>query len=155
MKAIKFLIILALVFIVVVVGGVAAFFAFADPNDFKDQIIAQVREETGRQLTLDGQLEWGFYPKIHLKAGPLALSNAEGFGDEPFLAAEEFQFAVATMPLLKKQIEMDTVKLYGARINLAKDAQGHTNWADLTEGKEEKHDDRSGGDIATIVLGVV
>ena len=155
MKAIKFLIILAIVFVVVVVGGVAAFLAFADPNDYKDQIIAKVQEQTGRQLTLDGNLEWGFYPKIRLKAGPLALSNAEGFGDEPFLAAEEFQIAVATMPLLKHQVEMDTVKLYGAQINLAKDAAGNTNWADLAGGAEEKHDDRSGGEIATIVLGGV
>ena len=155
MKAIKFLIILAIVFVVVVVGGVAAFFAFADPNDFKEQIIAQVREETGRELSLDGDLEWGFYPKIRLKAGPMSLSNAAGFGDEPFLAAEEFQVAVATMPLLKKQIEMDTVKLYRAEINLAKDAAGHTNWADLAGEADDKDDDRSGGEIATIVLGGV
>ena len=155
MKAIKFLIILAIVFVVVVVGGVAAFLAIADPNDYKDQIIAKVQEQTGRQLTLDGNLEWGFYPKIRLKAGPLALSNAAGFGDEPFLAAEEFQIAVATMPLLKKQVEMDTVKLYGAQINLAKDAAGNTNWADLAAGADDKDDDRSGGEIATIVLGGV
>ncbi|MGR8949262.1 MAG: AsmA family protein [Gammaproteobacteria bacterium] len=154
MKAIKFLIILAIVFVLVVIGGVAAFFAFADPNDFKEHIIAQVQQETGRQLSLDGDLEWAFYPKLRIKAGPLALSNAEGFGDEPFLAAEEFQIAVATMPLLKNQIEMDTVKLYGAQINLAKDAQGHTNWADLASGEKDE-DERSGGEIATIVLGGV
>ena len=117
MKAIKFLIILAIVFVVVVVGGVATFLAIADPNDYKDQIIAKVQEQTGRQLTLDGNLEWGFYPKIRLKAGPLALSNAAGFGDEPFLAAEEFQIAVATMPLLKKQVEMDTCLFWAMKIH--------------------------------------
>ena len=39
MKAIKFLFILAIVLVVVLVGGVAAFFAFADPNEFKEQIV--------------------------------------------------------------------------------------------------------------------
>ena len=154
MKAIKFLFIFAIVLVLVAVGGVAAFFAFADPNDFKEQIISQVAENTGRQLTLEGDLEWAFWPKIKIKAGPLALSNAEGFGDEPFLAAQEFQIAVATMPLLKSQIEMDTVKLYGAEINLAKDEQGNTNWADLSDGADDD-EERSGGEIATIVLGGV
>lgn len=154
MKVIKFLFILAIVFVLVVVGGVAAFFAFADPNDFKEQIVAQVAEETGRQLTLAGDLEWAFWPKIKFKAGPLTMSNPQGFGDAPFLAAEEFQIAVATMPLLKNRIEMDTVKLYGAEINLAKDAAGNSNWADLAGDADEK-DDSSGGDIAAIVLGGV
>lgn len=154
MKAIKFLFILAIVLVVVVVGGVAAFFAFADPNEFKDQIVEQVAEATGRQLSLEGDLEWAFWPKIKFKAGPVALSNAEGFGEEPFLAAQEFQIAVATMPLLKKQIEMDTVKLYGAQINLAKDAAGNTNWDDLA-GDGAKEEKSSGGEIATIVLGGV
>ena len=126
MKVIKFILILAVLLVIIVVGGVTAFVAFLDPNDFKEQITAKVLEETGRTLSLEGKIEWALWPKIKLKAGPLALSNAPGFGDEPFLAAQEFQVAVATLPLLKKQVEMDTVKLYGARINLAANADGVT-----------------------------
>ena len=153
MKAIKTILILAILAVIIVVGGVSAFIAFADPNDFKEQITEKVFEKTGRALTLEGDLEWAVWPKIKLKAGPLTLSNAPGFGDEPFLAVEEFQIAVATLPLLKKQVEMDTVKLYGARINLASNAEGVTNWSDLagSDGEEQK----SSGDIATIALGGV
>ncbi|MFT4561707.1 MAG: hypothetical protein ACI9BW_001449 [Gammaproteobacteria bacterium] len=152
MKAIKYILIFAILLVVVVVGGVAAFVALVDPNDFKEQIATKVFDETGRQLTLDGDIEWAFWPKIKLKAGPLALSNAPGFGDEPFFAAEEIQIAVATLPLLKSQIEMDTVKLYGAKVNLAANAEGITNWADLAGGSEKE---KSSGDIATIALGGV
>ena len=152
MKALKFIVVLAILLVIIVVGGVAAFVAFSDPNDFKEQIAAQVLAKTGRALTLEGELEWAFWPKIKLKAGPLALRNAPGFSDEPFLAAQELQIAVATLPLLKNQIEMDTVKLYGARINLAANADGVTNWADLIGDTEEQ---KSSGDIATIALGGV
>ena len=152
MKALKLIVVLAILLVIIVVGGVAAFVAFSDPNDFKEQIAAKVQEQTGRALTLEGELEWAFWPKIKLKAGPLALSNAPGFGDEPFLAVQELQIAVATLPLLKNQIEMDTVKLYGARINLAVNADGVTNWADLVGDTEEQ---KSSGDIATIALGGV
>lgn len=152
MKILKLIVILAILFVIVVVGGVTAFFAFADPNDFKEHIVQAVFENTGRQLSLDGDLEWAFWPKLRLKAGPLALSNAPGFGDEPFVAIQELQIAVATLPLLKNQIEMDTVKLYGVRINLATNAEGVSNWADLVgDGSDEK----GSGDIAAIALGGV
>ncbi|MFT4583062.1 MAG: hypothetical protein ACI915_001178 [Gammaproteobacteria bacterium] len=153
MKAIKYILVFAILLVVVVVGGIAAFIGLVDPNDYKEQIATKVFEETGRQLTLDGNIEWAFWPKIRLKAGPLALSNAPGFGDEPFFAVEEIQVAVATLPLLKKQIEMDTVKLYGAKVNLAANAEGVTNWADLAGGGSEK--EKSSGDIAAIALGGV
>ncbi|MDA0823926.1 MAG: AsmA family protein [Proteobacteria bacterium] len=152
MKAIKYFLIFTILLVVVVVGGISAFVGLVDPNDFKEQIATKVFDETGRQLTLDGDIEWAFWPKIKLKAGPLALSNAPGFGDEPFFAAEEIQVAVATLPLLKQQIEMDTVKLYGVKVNLAANADGVTNWADLAGGSEEQ---KSSGDIATIALGGV
>ncbi|MGR9089235.1 MAG: AsmA family protein [Gammaproteobacteria bacterium] len=152
MKALKLLVVLVVVLVLVVVGGIAAFISFADPNDFKERIAAEIFEETGRALTLDGDLEWAFWPKLKLKAGPLALSNAPGFGDAPFVAAEEIQVAIATLPLLKRQVEMDTVKLYGLRLNLAANAEGVTNWADLVGAPG---DEKEAGDMAAIALGGV
>ncbi|MFP6780448.1 MAG: AsmA family protein, partial [Gammaproteobacteria bacterium] len=152
MKALKILFFLLVLIVVVVVGGATAFVALVDPNDFKDQISEKVLDETGRTLTLEGDIEWAFWPKIKIKAGPLRLSNAPGFGDAPFFAAQEFQVAIATLPLLKNQFEMDTVKLYAAEVNLAKNADGVTNWDDLAQ---ESSQEKSGGDIATIVLGGV
>lgn len=154
MKTIKTIFTLTIFLMVIVVGGAIAFIVFADPNDFKERIAAKVFEQTGRTLTLAGDLDWTIWPKIRLKAGPFALSNAPGFGNEPFLAADEFQIAIATLPLLKKQIEMDTVKLYGARINLASNADGVTNWEDLT-GDDEAQEGGSAGSISAIALGGV
>lgn len=153
MKVIKTLFILGLLLVVVVVGGVAAFIGFADPNDFKEQIAAKVREDTGRELRLDGPLEWGFWPKIHLRAGPLSLGNAAGFGDEPMFAADEIQIAVATLPLLSSRLEMDTVILHGINVNLARNEDGVSNWDDLASG--DAQEERGGDGLASIVLGGV
>ncbi len=152
MKILKLLVILAVLLVIVVIGGIATFNTFADPNAFKEEIATRVFEKTGRALILDGELEWALWPKITIKAGPLTLSNVPGFGDEPFFAAEEIRIAVATLPLLKKQIEMDTVKLYGARLNLARNAEGVTNWSDLAGDTAQQ---QSSGNIATIALGGV
>ena len=153
MKAIKLLLGIIVVTLVVVVGGVAAFIGFADPNDFKGLIAEKVQESTGRTLTLDGDLEWAFWPKIRIKAGAMSLSNAEGFGEEPFFAADQFQIAVATLPLLGSRIEMDTVVLHGLQVNLAKDADGVSNWDDLAGG--EAQEESQGGGVAAFVLGGV
>ena len=64
MKALKILILLLIAAVIIVVGGAAAFIAFSDPNDFKDLIAEKVRDQTGRELTLEGPLEWAFWPKL-------------------------------------------------------------------------------------------
>ena len=153
MKALKILVLLLIAAVIIVVGGAAAFVAFSDPNDFKELIAEKVRDQTGRELTLEGPLEWAFWPKLRLKAGPLSLSNAPGFGDEPMFAADEIQVAVATLPLLRERIEMDTIKLHGVVVNLARNADGVTNWQDLAggDGETEPH----GGGLASFVLGGV
>ena len=153
MKALKLLLLLFVAVIVIVVGGAGAFIAFSDPNDFKETIAEKVLEETGRTLTLDGDLEWAFWPKIRIKGGPLSLSNAAGFGDEPFLAADEVQIAVATMPLLSERVELDTIKLHGVVINLARYSEGVTNWQDFIGEPTETESDAGG--MASIMLGGV
>jgi len=153
MKALKILILLLIAAVIIVVGGAAAFIAFSDPNDFKDLIAEKVRDQTGRELTLEGPLEWAFWPKLKIKAGPLSLSNAPGFGEEPMIAADEIRVAVATLPLMRKRIEMDTIKLHGVVVNLARNAEGVSNWQDLAggDGETERHD----GGLASFVLGGV
>ena len=155
MQALKILVILFVVAVIIVVGGGAAFIVFSDPNDFKNLVIAKVRDNTGRSLSLDGDLEWAFWPKLRLKAGPLALSNAAGFGDDPFLAADEIQVAVATLPLLREQVEMDTIKLHGVVINLARNADGVSNWDDFVGPRAQEEEDYDGGGIAALAIGGV
>ena len=40
-----------------------------DPNDYKDDITAAVQNATGRQLTLDGDLELALFPTIRIAVG--------------------------------------------------------------------------------------
>ena len=71
--------VIVLLFVVVAVAVTMLF----DPNDYKDDITAAVQNATGRQLTLDGDLELAIFPTIRIAVGAATLSNAPGFGDEP------------------------------------------------------------------------
>lgn len=119
----------ALVVLVIAIAvGVALLF---DPNDYKDQITAAVANATGRELTLEGDLELSVFPTLSISLGPARLSNAEGFGDRPFAEIERASLDVEVLPLLGRRIEIGEARLDGLVLNLARDAQGRNNWQDL------------------------
>jgi hypothetical protein len=83
-KTVKILgIVVGGVLALVIVGAVAVSLLF-DPNDYKDEITAQVKQHTGRTLTLEGNLGLAFFPWLGVESGKATLGNAPGFGDEPF-----------------------------------------------------------------------
>jgi AsmA protein len=104
---------------------------FVDPNDYKDEIATAVAKQTGRTLTIDGDIGLSVFPWLGLDIGSAQLSNAAGFGDHPMASMEQVQVRVKLLPLLRKELEMDTVKLNGLHLSLARDENGRTNWEDL------------------------
>ena len=61
----------------------------------------------------------------------LLLGNAPDFGDTPFAEVDRVKIRVAMVPLLRGQIEVQTLQLKGLKLNLAVDKRGHGNWQDL------------------------
>ena len=102
-----------------------------DPNDYKDQIAAVVKDDTGRTLHIDGKISLSVFPWLGLEIGPTRLSNAPGFGDQPMASIDKVEVRVKLLPLLHKQLEMDTLRLSGLQLRLGRDASGRGNWEDL------------------------
>jgi len=128
---------LIFVIIILVVIGLISLPFFVNPNDYKQQISEQVENATGRQLTLDGDITLSVFPWIALELGPLSLSNAKGFKAEHFAKVDAVEVRIKLMPLLSKQLEMDTVILEGLSLNLEKNKAGKTNWDDLAASESE------------------
>lgn len=132
MKIIKFILLFTVALLLLVIVGLVAAINLIDLNRHKDRIAQMVYDRTGRELQITGDLDWGFWPRLYLAGGPLTLGNAPGFGPEPFLSLEDFHLAVATRPLWRSEVIMDTVQMAGLRLNLARDQAGVGNWEDLT-----------------------
>jgi len=109
-----------------------------DPNDFKPEIASAVKDKTGRELVLDGDLKLSLFPWIGISTGKMALSNAPGFQDLPFATIEDSDVKVLFLPLLSKKVEISRIVLKGLVLNLAKNKQDITNWADLPPSKDTK-----------------
>jgi len=120
----------------VLVASLAAFLFF-DPNDYRDEISAGVRDATGRDLTIEGELSLSFFPWLAVEVGRTELGNADGFSDKPFMRFENASLSVRIIPLLMRQeASIGTASIEGLVVNLEVAADGTTNWDDLA-GTEE------------------
>ncbi len=68
------------------VVAIAALVSLIDPNQFKPQLVEQVRKSTGRELVIQGDIGWRFWPSLGLSLEQVALRNPAGFA-EPDLCA--------------------------------------------------------------------
>ncbi len=118
--------------------GVLVVVWFVDPNRFKPQIEAAVRDATGRELTLDGDIELGFFPWLALRAGEGRFGNAPGFGPEPMLAWQSAQLGAKLFPLLRGELIVSRVRLKGADLHLVRRADGSANWQGIGPGRPAK-----------------
>lgn len=125
------------VLVILIIAAAIIIPMYVDPNDYKDEITALVKKQTGRDLQIPGDLEITVFPWLGVETGRLVLSNAEGFGDEPMVAAEHVEVRVKLLPLLRKEIEMGTVVLDDLQANLARNEEGRTNWDDLIQAPEQ------------------
>lgn len=125
----------AMVLLLIAAAGILPF--VINPNDFKPEIIAAVKDKTGRELVLDGELKLSLFPWAGISTEKIALSNAPGFQDRPFATIDEGHIGVRLLPLLSKKVELSRIMLKGALLNLARNEQGITNWDDLTASAPE------------------
>lgn len=124
----------ALVVLVLIAGSV--YVARFDPNEEKGRIIQAFRDQTGRELTLGGNISLTLYPWLGITLDDLEIGNREGFSAEHFLAARHVSLRLKTLPLLGSRFEIDTVAVHGLSINLEVDAAGRSNWEDLRAGSD-------------------
>ncbi len=121
---------IATVLLLLVVAAVAVTLFF-DPNDYRDTITGVVKKQTGRDLTIGGDIDLSLFPWLGVEINQVQLSNASGFEPEAMARVEEAQLRVALLPLLRQEVQVDTVVLDGLRLHLARNAEGVTNWDDL------------------------
>src|SRR5690606_636433 len=126
----KVLLIVVAAIVLLVAGAVLFLTVVFDPNDYRDEIIAAVNDATGRELTLEGDLELEVFPSLRIAVGPAAISNAPGFGEAPFARIGAARLQLALLPLLSRRIEIGEARLEGLVLNLARNAQGRNNWQD-------------------------
>ncbi|MGH8582665.1 MAG: AsmA family protein [Gammaproteobacteria bacterium] len=117
-----------------------------DPNDYKDRFTVPFEEQTGRSLSIEGDIKLSVFPWLGFDLGAIRIGNAEGFGTVPFLKSERARAHVELLPLLRREVRVDKVSLQGLVLNLARAKDGTSNWDDLVRGRSRP--DRPTEDLA-------
>src|SRR5258706_15485513 len=107
MKVFKILLLAAggiVVLIALVIAIVAATF---DPNKYKPEIAAAVKDRTGRTLAIEGNLALTFFPSIGIAVGKTSLSEPDGRGI--FARFDDARMWLALLPLFSRQVVINRV----------------------------------------------
>ncbi|MCC2625353.1 MAG: hypothetical protein K0R14_1226 [Burkholderiales bacterium] len=110
-----------------IIAGAVALVTFVNPNSFKPLIIKAVNESTQRKLAIDGNISWKLWPNIGLQIEKLSLSNPEGYTPVKMLDVNSATVSVELMPLLARNVVIDSIIVDGLNIGLIKKADSN-NW---------------------------
>ena len=101
--------------------------SFVDWNAHKERITTAVREATGRELTIGGDIDVTILPSPALRVEDVRLSNIPGAGAPDMVRLDEARVSVALGPLFEGRLAT-VVTLVEPVINIEKLADGGASW---------------------------
>ncbi|WP_109487892.1 AsmA family protein [Occallatibacter savannae] len=123
------------VIVVVIIAGAAIFVATFDVNRYRGTIQAQLQQHLGRPVQLGDMHLKLFPPSITVQN--LAIADDPRFStDAPFVKASELDVAVKLLPLLHKDVEIQSLNLQQPTVNLIKNKAGQWNFASIGSGSK-------------------
>jgi AsmA family protein len=114
--------------VVVVVGSAAIAIYSIDFNEYRTTVADQVKQATGRDLKIAGDLKVGISLTPTVAVDDVTFANA-AWGSRPEMATvKRFEAEMELLPLISGDIRVKRVVLKGADILLETDAKGQSNW---------------------------
>ncbi len=117
-----------ILFIVVAVVGLVIGALLLMPGDKLAAILSeQVKANTGRELTLSGDVNLSFWPVLGMETGPVTFGNAPWAGPEPMLSADSLAVGVDAAALLAGDLKIKRVFAQNPVLRLEL-SEGRGNW---------------------------
>jgi AsmA protein len=134
----------SLKFLSFVLGGVVALAVLLavtasllfDAEAVKAQAARLMMEKKQRILKIEGEAALSFWPGVGLRLGKVSLS--ERGGEQVFAGAEKVRLSLRLLPLLHKELAVDTVELDGISVNLIRHKDGSFNFDDLISQEKDQ-----------------
>jgi AsmA protein len=118
------------IIVIVLIAAVLIFAATFNVNQYHDQIQSQLQQHLGRQVSL-GDMKLGIFP-LRFEVHNVSIADDPKFNaQKPFVQAQQLDVSVKLLPLLHKDVEVDTLTLQRPSVNLIKNKQGVWNFASI------------------------
>ena len=161
MKAIKWLGVLVVLLVILLLAAVVVLPKVIDPNDYKADLEQLVLEKTGLRMGIEGPVAWSVFPWVGFSVEKVSVAGTDG---KLLADLNKAELSVRLLPLLQKQVEMDTVTLDGLVLTLVKDRNGRGNWeassakksveVSVASPNEEQESSKDGGSKSGIELNI-
>jgi AsmA protein len=109
-------------------AAVAAVTIFLPVDLIRDQVIAEFKAKTGRDLVISGKTSFSIYPDVAVALNKVAVSAPANMGGGPTIEIEAVEASVKLWPLLSRDVVVDKLSLRRPIIDLRIDAQGRRSW---------------------------
>jgi len=114
--------------VAVVVGGVVVLLNL-DFNAFKDQIAAEAKKATGRDLAIKGDLKLNLFTlSPGLAVEGVHFANAPWGSRKEMARINRFEVKIEIVPLFSGEVEVKRIVLTGADILIERDKRGRVNY---------------------------
>jgi uncharacterized protein involved in outer membrane biogenesis len=154
----KYLIGIGVLF-VLIVGAVIVMPSFIDWDSYKGDLQQQVKQATGRNLAIIGDVDLTILPEPRLRLKDVRFANIKGGSLPEMVKLEALDIRVRILPLLQGRIEVASVLLIKPTILFERLADGRANWEIAPTEKSsaekkpaEKNSNRTLNSAATVQL---
>ena len=108
--------------------SIYAYLSSLEAGDFRDDIAQLVKQATGRDLAIEGEVSLKIFPAPKLVVESVSLSNAK-WGVRPALISVDRVVAeLAILPLFSRTISIERIVLLRPVLHLERNASGESNW---------------------------
>lgn len=130
----KWIVGISVFLIIALMVSVYGLLATYDYNKLKPRVARMVKDATGRDLRLGGEINLaiGLSPSLVVK--DVTFANASWGSQPQMIKVEKLQAQVRLLPLLFKDVEVKRIGLAGVDVLLETDPNGQGNWDFITAG---------------------
>jgi len=123
--------------LLLIVGSIVAYFLL-DTNRLKGPLARLVSAQTGRDLSISGDLSLQLGRQLSLSIAGAELANADWATDPAMVTVDRMSITVDAASLLDRPLLIEQLRIDGARVDLEKAADGTGNWQLFEDGGEEE-----------------
>ncbi|MEE8544944.1 MAG: AsmA family protein, partial [Alphaproteobacteria bacterium] len=99
-----------------------------DLNDYKPRIAEAVREATGRDLEIAGEISYALLPALEFSVSEVRLSNAPGMPTPEMLSLGSLRAKIALWPLISREVVIESLVIEELSLFLEVAEDGRQNW---------------------------
>lgn len=117
-----------LVLVGLVIGGLLIAPSFIPQDLYRGPIINALEEETGRDVSIDGEIELSFFPQFNFRMEGISIANAEGATHPTMASMKTLDIGIDVFRLLQREIIISRFVLEEPVIHVEVDKNGKSNF---------------------------